>query len=205
MSVVREPAQPARRDFIIQAAQGFVAVGSTLALWPFIHQMNPNKGTPGPEVREVDVIAIRPGQTITVPWRGMPVLIRNRTPEEVRIARASSSSEFPDRLARNEALPKTAPADDANRTKEGHDNWLVVIGVCTHMGCLLRSQDGASAVATGRVGSVLVMPRALTCRGAWWAVRRAQIFPCRATNSSVLLGSALASARFCRQRAMMRG
>jgi ubiquinol-cytochrome c reductase iron-sulfur subunit len=79
----------------------------------------------------------------------MPVLIRNRTPQEVRIARKSSPSELPDRLARNEALPKTAPADDANRSKEGHSNWLVVIGVCTHLGCLLKSQDGASAVATG--------------------------------------------------------
>ena len=149
MSVVREPAQPARRDFIIQAAQGFVGVGSALALWPFIDQMNPHKGTPGPEVREVDLGAIRPGETISVPWRGMPVLIRNRTVEEVRIARTSSPSELPDRLARNDALPKTAPADDANRTKVGHDNWLVVVGVCTHMGCLLKSQDGASAVATG--------------------------------------------------------
>ena len=149
MSVVHEPAQPARRDFIIQAAQGFVGVGSALALWPFIDQMNPHKGTPGPEVREVDLSAIRPGQTISVPWRGMPILIRNRTPEEVRIARKSSASELPDRFARNEALPTTAAADDANRTKDGHDNWLVVIGVCTHMGCLLKSQDSASAVATG--------------------------------------------------------
>jgi ubiquinol-cytochrome c reductase iron-sulfur subunit len=149
MSVVREPAQPARRGFIIHAAQGFVGVGSGLALWPFIDQMNPHKGTPGPEVREVDLSAIRPGQTITVPWRGTPVLIRHRTPEEVRIARKISPSDLPDRLARNEALRKTAPADDANRTKEGHSNWLVVIGVCTHLGCLLKSQDGASAVATG--------------------------------------------------------
>src|SRR5947207_8709207 len=79
----------------------------------------------------------------------MPILIRNRTPEEVQLARSSSLSELPDRLARNEALPKMATADDANRTKEGYENWLVVVGVCTHMGCLLRSQEGASAVATG--------------------------------------------------------
>jgi ubiquinol-cytochrome c reductase iron-sulfur subunit len=149
MSLVGEPAEPARRDFIVQAAQAFVGVGSALALWPFIDQMNRHKGMAGPEVREVDLSVIRPGQAITVPWRGMPVLIRNRTPEEVRIACTSSPSELPDRLARNEALPKTAPAEDANRTKEGHSNWLVVIGICTHMGCLLKSQDGASAVATG--------------------------------------------------------
>jgi ubiquinol-cytochrome c reductase iron-sulfur subunit len=183
MSVVREAAQPARRDFIIQAAQGFVGVGSGLALWPFIDQMNPNKGTPGPEVREVDLSAIRPGQTITVPWRGMPVLIRNRTPEAVRIARKSSASELPDRLARNEALPKTAPADDANRTKEGHSNWLVVIGICTHMGCCSNRRMVLLQSLRGRVGSVPVMRHALTCRGVWWAVRRARIFPCRATNS----------------------
>ena len=141
--------EPARRDFIIHAAQTFVGVGSAMAIWPFVDQMNPNRGTPGPEVKDVDLRPIRLGETISVQWRGMPILVRNRTPEEVHIARRVSVSGLPDPLARNEALPKAARADDRNRTKEGHDNWLVVVGVCTHMGCNLRSQDSGSAAATG--------------------------------------------------------
>jgi ubiquinol-cytochrome c reductase iron-sulfur subunit len=100
-------------------------------------------------VTDVDLSPIQPGETIHVRWRGLPILVRHRTPEEVRIARSARLSDLIDRIARNEALPKGAPADDSNRTKEGHDNWLVVVGLCPHMGCLLRSQDTAAAVATG--------------------------------------------------------
>jgi len=149
MAAVHEPAGPARRDFIVQAAQAFAGVGRAMALWPFVDQMNPHRGTPGPEVKEVDLSSIRPGETISVSWRGMPILIRNRTPEEVRMARSAHLSGLPDRFARNEALPGRASADDTNRTKEGHDNWLVVVGVCTHMGCLLKSQGAGAALATG--------------------------------------------------------
>ena len=149
MEAVHEPAQPARRDFIIQVAQAFVGVGGAITIWPFLDQMNPNKATPGPEVKEVDLSAIRLGQTISVQWRGMPIFIRHRTPEETRMARSVRLTELPDGFARNAALPAKAPADDANRTKEGHDNWLVVVGMCTHMGCLLKSQEAGSAAATG--------------------------------------------------------
>lgn len=149
MADIRHVAQPARRNFIVQAAQAFVGVGSAAALWPFIAQMDANNPTPPPEVREVDLSSIQPSETMTVQWRSSPILIRHRTVEEVRIARSVRASELPDRLARNEALPKNAPAEDGNRTKEGHDNWLVVVGVCTHMGCLLKSEEAAAARATG--------------------------------------------------------
>ena len=82
-------------------------------------------------------------------------LIRHRTPEEIRMAQSVRASELPDRLARNDALAKNAPAEDGNRTKEGHANWLVVVGVCTHMGCLLKTQE---ATATLRPGEVWVCP-----------------------------------------------
>jgi ubiquinol-cytochrome c reductase iron-sulfur subunit len=149
MSDIDQTAEPARRDFIVQSAQAFVGIGGAMALWPFIAQMNPNRATPPPEVREVDLSSIQPGQTITVQWRGAPILIRHRTPEEVRLARSARVAELPDRFARNEALPKNAPADDANRTKAGHHRWLVVVGLCTHMGCLLKPQEAAAALATG--------------------------------------------------------
>jgi ubiquinol-cytochrome c reductase iron-sulfur subunit len=142
-------APPARRDFIVQAASAFAAVGSAAALWPFIDQMNPNPATPPPEVRDVDLAPIEPGQAITVWWRGMPIVVRHRTAEEVRIARSTPVAHLRDRLARNPALPRNASADDANRTMEGHESWLVVVAVCTHMGCLLKSQSSAEAVATG--------------------------------------------------------
>jgi ubiquinol-cytochrome c reductase iron-sulfur subunit len=148
MAEIDEPAVPARRDFIVQTA--FVGIGSAMALWPFIAQMNPSRATPPPEVREVDLSSIQPGQTITVQWRGAPILVRHRTPEEIRMARSARASELPDRLARNEALPKNAPAEDGNRTKAGYDKWLVVVGICTHMGCLLKSQEAAATeLATG--------------------------------------------------------
>jgi ubiquinol-cytochrome c reductase iron-sulfur subunit len=146
---IHGPAQEDRRDFIVLAAQAFVGVGSGIALWPFIDQMNPNKGTPPPEVKEVDLSSIQPGQTTTVRWRGSPILIRHRTLEEVWMARGASISELPDRLARNEALSKNALADDENRTKDGHARWLVVVGSCTHMGCLLKSNEAVAARASG--------------------------------------------------------
>lgn len=133
--------QTSRRDFIVCAAFGFVGVGATIGLWPFFDQMNPNNATPPPETREVDLRLIQPGQAITVAWRGKPVVIRHRTSEEVRAARATPLSELIDRFARNEALPDRTPATDANRTKDGHENWIVVVGLCTHLNCLLASTE----------------------------------------------------------------
>jgi ubiquinol-cytochrome c reductase iron-sulfur subunit len=149
MAEIHQPAEPERREFIVLAAQAFVGVGSAIALWPFIDHMNPNKGTPPPEVKEVDLSSVGPGQTIAVRWRGSPILIRHRTREEIEMARGVRLSELPDRYARNEALPGKAPAEDANRTKDGHERWLVLVGVCTHMGCLLKSNESAAARATG--------------------------------------------------------
>jgi ubiquinol-cytochrome c reductase iron-sulfur subunit len=141
--------QSVRRDFIVQAAYAFAGVGGAIALWPFIDQMNPHPATPAAEVTDVDLSPIQPGQTILVRWRNQPIFVRHRTPEEVRMARSTPVSALNDRSARNQELPRTASADDANRTKEGHDDWLVVVGLCTHMGCLLRPEDTATALSTG--------------------------------------------------------
>jgi ubiquinol-cytochrome c reductase iron-sulfur subunit len=140
---------PARRDFITQAALAFVGVGSAAALWPFIDQMNPNPATPPPQVTEVDLSPIQPGQAITVMWRGQPIVIRHRTHREVQRARETTTAHLPDRFARNAALPHMAPATDANRTKQGRESWLVVVGVCTHLGCRLISSESAGTAETG--------------------------------------------------------
>jgi ubiquinol-cytochrome c reductase iron-sulfur subunit len=143
MADLVETSQPHRRDFIVQAAGAFAAVGSAVALWPFIDQMNPHPGTPPLPVTDVDLAPIQPGQSVTVLWRGAPIFIRNRTREEVREARSVPLSHLPDPLARNEVLPARATADDRNRTIAGFENWLVVVGVCTHLGCMLKPSEQA--------------------------------------------------------------
>ncbi len=140
---------PARRDFIVQTAAAFVGVGGALSLWPFIDQMNPNGATPPLPVTDVDSSPIAPGQMILVAWRGSPIFIRHRTPEEIRLARSTPLSELRDRYARNETLPARTPATDENRTQEGHDSWLVVVGVCTHLGCLLKPEPVAEYASEG--------------------------------------------------------
>jgi ubiquinol-cytochrome c reductase iron-sulfur subunit len=145
MADLIEPRQSCRRDFIVQVAGAFVGVGSAVALWPFIDQMNPNEATPPPEVTDVDLAPIAPGQMITVRWRGLPVFVRHRTRREIDQARSTPLSHLRDQFARNEGLPAKALATDDNRTKAGHDDWLVVIGLCTHLGCRLEPSEGAGA------------------------------------------------------------
>ena len=118
-----------RRDFLVLAGPAFLAVGGAAVLWPFIHQMNPDAGALALASIEVDLSPIEEGQSITVMWRGKPVFIRNRTPAEVEEARNVPLDQLPD------------PATDLERTKEGHENWLVNVGICTHLGCIPKGQS----------------------------------------------------------------
>lgn len=131
---------PTRRDFITTAALGWAGVGGAIALWPFIQQMNPDASTQALASTEVDLSPVKEGQAITVLWRGKPVFIRNRTKEEVQKAVETPISELPDKAAQNDALPDRAPATDANRTKKGKENWMVLVGICTHLGCIPKGQ-----------------------------------------------------------------
>ncbi len=131
---------PTRRDFITTAALGWAGVGGAIALWPFIQQMNPDASTQALSSTEVDLSPVKEGQAITVLWRGKPVFIRNRTKEEVQKAIDTPLSDLPDKSAENDALPERAPATDANRTKKGKENWMVLIGICTHLGCIPKGQ-----------------------------------------------------------------
>jgi ubiquinol-cytochrome c reductase iron-sulfur subunit len=133
--------EPNRRDFIVIAAQAFAAVGAAVALWPFVHQMNPDASTQAMASTEVDLSPVKPGQAITVTWRGKPVFIRNRTEDEVKAARAVKVAQLDDKSARNAALPEGARATDENRTKAGKENWLVLVGICTHLGCIPKGQS----------------------------------------------------------------
>jgi ubiquinol-cytochrome c reductase iron-sulfur subunit len=137
--------EPNRRDFIVIAAQAFAAVGTAVALWPFIHQMNPDASTQALASTEVDISPVKPGQAITVLWRGKPVFIRNRTEEEVNAAKAVKLADLRDPLARNDALPDAARATDENRTKAGKENWIILVGICTHLGCIPKGQGISDA------------------------------------------------------------
>jgi ubiquinol-cytochrome c reductase iron-sulfur subunit len=133
--------EPTRRDFIIIASQAFIGVGAALTLWPFIQQMNPDATTQALSSTEVDLAPVKEGQAITVVWRGKPVFVRNRTKEEIQKALEAPIDDLPDRSARNDALPERALATDANRTKKGHENWIIVVGICTHLGCIPKGQS----------------------------------------------------------------
>lgn len=138
-----ETSEGTRRDFLYIATGTAAAVGAAAAVWPFIDQMRPDASTLALATIEVDVSALEPGMSLTAKWRGKPVFIRNRTPEEVEEAQAVALSELKDPLSRNDNLPPDSPANDMERSAgEGMENWIVMVGSCTHLGCVPLGQAG---------------------------------------------------------------
>lgn len=137
--------EPTRRDFLVLSAGAFAGVGAAATLWPLIQQMNPDPSTLALASTEVDLAPIKVGQAVTVVWRGKPVFIRHRTEQEVAAAKAVKLDALRDTHARNGDLPEAAPATDANRTKKGKENWLIMVGICTHLGCIPKGQGIADA------------------------------------------------------------
>jgi len=115
---------PRRRDFLNIAAVSFAGVGAVTVLIPLVNQMNPSADVLALASIEVDVSAIKAGQAIKTMWRKQPVFIRNLTPVEISEADAVPVSTLRD--------PQTLE----QRTKPGHKNWLITMGVCTHLGCV---------------------------------------------------------------------
>jgi ubiquinol-cytochrome c reductase iron-sulfur subunit len=140
-----EPADASRRDFLYIATGAVGGVGAALALWPFISQMNPDASVRALASIEVDLSPIAEGQSITVKWRGNPVFVRHQTPDEIEAAKAVSVEELPDPVARNGNLPEGAPATYENRVVDGKEQWLVQMGVCTHLGCVPLGEQGEYA------------------------------------------------------------
>lgn len=126
---VREDGQqlPARRDFLVVASGAFAMVGAAVALWPFIDSMNPAADVRALASVTVNLKPIALGQRVTVRWRGRPLFIVHRTPQEIEQAQADD---------RNRSL--IDPARDAARTQR--PEWLIVVGVCTHLGCVPLGQ-----------------------------------------------------------------
>jgi ubiquinol-cytochrome c reductase iron-sulfur subunit len=124
-------AEPTRRDFLFVATGAAAAIGAAAVVWPLVSQMNPDASTiaAGAPI-EVDLTPIAEGQDIKVFWRGKPIYISHRTKKQIDEARAVVVSSLPD------------PQTDQARVKEGHDQWLVVIGICTHLGCIPIAHEG---------------------------------------------------------------
>jgi ubiquinol-cytochrome c reductase iron-sulfur subunit len=133
-------AEPTRRDFLYIATGAVGAVGVALTAWPFIDQMNPTASALALGSIEADISSIQPGQQVIFTWRSHPLFVRRRTPKEIATARAVPVSALIDPIARNANLPDDAPATDENR--EIKPEWLVVVGVCTHLGCTPTFNEG---------------------------------------------------------------
>lgn len=140
-----EAENPNRRDFLTVAATSWAAVGAAVTLWPLVQQMNPDASTQALASTEVDLSPVKAGQAITVMWRGKPIFIRNRTKAEIEAAGKTPLGDLKDNRARNDALPEAAAATDQNRVKKDHPNWLVLVGICTHLGCIPKGQALADA------------------------------------------------------------
>jgi ubiquinol-cytochrome c reductase iron-sulfur subunit len=135
-------AEPTRRDFLYVATAAAGAVGAGAAVWPLIDQMNPSADVLALATIRVDVSALEAGSQMTVSWRGKPVFIRRRTAEEIEAAKQVDVDSLPDPVARNPNLSGDVPATDDNRALDETGEWLVQIGVCTHLGCVPLG-DGA--------------------------------------------------------------
>ncbi len=131
-----------RRDFLYYATAGTGAVGVGAAVWPLVNQMNPSADVLALSSIRVDVGDLEVGSQLTVKWLGKPVFIRRRTEEEIEAARAVELSELPDQGAENDNLPAGSTAVDENRTLDEAGEWLVMMGVCTHLGCVPLGDAG---------------------------------------------------------------
>ena len=122
--------QSNRRDFLYVAAGAVGAVGVAGAVWPLINQLNPDSSVLALASIEFDISGIEEGQSVTIKWRGLPVFVRHRTGAEIEEAKAVPLSDLKD------------PETDEQRTKEGHEQWLIMIANCTHLGCIPVGESG---------------------------------------------------------------
>ena len=131
MSAKHDEDVVSRRDFLFLGAGAWAAVGGAAAIWPFVDQMNPDASTKALSSIEVDITPVQVGQAITVLWRGKPVFIRHRTAEEIAAAEKDDETSMRD------------PQKDADRVQK--KEWLILIGVCTHLGCVPGGQKPSDA------------------------------------------------------------
>lgn len=130
MATQTEHSSTNRRDFLFVATGAVGAVGAAAVVWPLINQLNPDASTLALATIEFDISSIAEGQTVTITWRGLPVFVRHRTAKDIEEAQAVPLSELKD------------PQTDEQRTLPGHEQWLVMIANCTHLGCIPTGDAG---------------------------------------------------------------
>ena len=149
-----------RRDFLYYATASTGAVAAGAAVWPLINSMNPSADVTASGTVRVDLSGVEPGQRITVKWQGRPVFVWRRSPAAIEAARAVDLNQLPDPVDEAGENPNASgeePALDENRAAGEDGEWLVVIGVCTHLGCIPL---GPGWVGGGRIRRlVLPVPR----------------------------------------------
>jgi ubiquinol-cytochrome c reductase iron-sulfur subunit len=126
IQIMSEKPDSKRRDFLQLSTLSIGAVGTAAFIWPFLKSMSPAEDTLALGTTEVDISSIEEGQSVTVKWRGKPVFIRKRTKDEIDEAKTVNLEDLKD------------PEEDINRVKK--DEWLVLVGVCTHLGCVPLGQ-----------------------------------------------------------------
>ena len=128
MSEVKHHDEPThevkRRDFLVLSAQAMGGLGAAALIWPFVDSMNPSADVLAMASTEFDLASVKEGQEIRVMWRGKPVFIRHRSKKEIEEARSVDVTTLRD------------PQKDEDRVKKGKDQWMVMVGVCTHLGCV---------------------------------------------------------------------
>jgi len=124
-----------RRDFLYYATGGAGAVAAGAVVWPLVNQMNPSADVRALASIRVDISGVETGTQLTVKWLGKPVFIRRRTQDEIDVAREVDLGDLIDADAANENKPG-ADAADENRAMDESGEWLVMMGVCTHLGCV---------------------------------------------------------------------
>ena len=166
-----------RRDFINVAAASFAGVGAVTVVLPLINQMNPSADVLAAASTEVDVSAIAVGQAIKTMFRKQPLFVRHLTPEEIAAAEKEPVSNLRD--------PQTLE----DRTKAGKKQWLVTMGVCTHLGCV--PLGAAAGEIKGEFGGISApaMARTTTRRAAFAKAPRQPICRCRNTPSPLIMSS----------------
>jgi len=142
-----EEHEDTRRDFLYYATAGAGAVTVGAAVWPLVNQMNPSADVRAMSSIRVDVSGVEPGTQLTLLFLGKPVFIRRRTEEEIADARSVELDDLLDPEARNENLQDGTSGDDQNRSLVAFDGentgeWLVMQGVCTHLGCVPLGDAG---------------------------------------------------------------
>ena len=138
-----------RRDFLFIATGAATVVGAALTAWPFINQMNPDASVLALASIEVDLAPLAEGQEITVKWRGNPVLVRHRSPKEIELAKSVKIEELIDMDARSANVKDGELATNENRVVGGKDAYIVMMGVCTHLGCVPIGNLGDFGVVEG--------------------------------------------------------